>query len=85
MALFETLAELEGNSPAKKNRVDLLLDKLSTTMPDDHATLLAALQNKTLRSVVLTKALRQEYGIATVTDTSVSHWRRKNLGEVDGL
>ena len=85
MALQDTLTELAGNTPAAKNRVDLLLDKLHREAPADHATLSAALHDASLRAVVLTKAIRKEYGIATVTDTSVSHWRRKNNAELTGL
>lgn len=85
MALSDTLSELTGNSPATKNRVDLLLEKLLDESPEDFTTLTLALQDKSIRPVVLTKAIRKEYGIATVTDTSVSHWRTKNLREVTGL
>lgn len=83
MALQDTLSELVGKAPATKNRVDLLLDKLAGT--PDGETLMAALRDKGLRPVVLTAAIRKEYGVATVTDTSVSHWRAKNLAEVTGL
>jgi hypothetical protein len=85
MSLSETLLDLAGKAPASKNRVELLLGKLKVEAPDDYATLGAALQDLSLRPVVLTKAIRREYGVDTVTDTSVSHWRRKNLAEVDGL
>lgn len=85
MALQDTLSELVGKAPATKNRVDLLLSKLEAAGSDDHDTLLAALRDKGLRPATLTKAIRKEYGIATVTDTSVAHWRAKNLAEVNGL
>jgi hypothetical protein len=85
MALQDSLDELAGKSPARKNRVDLLLEKLKAEAPDDYRTLTVALHDKNLRPVVLTAAIRKEYGTATVTDTSVSHWRSKNNAEVNGL
>ena len=85
MALSDTISELTGKSPATKNRVDLLLDKLKVDAPEDYKTLTFALRDKNLRPVVLTKAIRKEYGIATVTDHSISDWRSKNIAELTGL
>jgi len=85
MSLQDTLSELAGTAPATKNRVDLLLDKLKAEAPEDHRTLSFALRDRNLRAATLTQAIKKEYGIATVTDTSVSHWRKKNNVEVTGL
>jgi hypothetical protein len=85
MALQDSLAELAGKSPARKNRVDLLLEKLKAEAPEDYKTLTFALRDKNLAHHVITKAIRKEYGIATVTDHSVGDWRSKNLRELTGL
>ena len=86
MALQDTLSELVGTAPATKNRVDLLLEKLFADGADeDFTTLTLALRDLNLRAATLTQAIKKEYGIATVTDTSVSHWRKKNNVEVTGL
>jgi tryptophan 2,3-dioxygenase len=85
MALKNTLAELSGKGPASKNRVDILLDMLLQEKPEDFTTLKAALRDPSVRAVVLTKALRAEYGHTTVNDTSVRDWRTKNQREVTGL
>lgn len=86
MALQDTLAELSSKGPAVKNRVDILLEKLKVEAPEDYRTLTFALRDKNLRAAALTKAIRQEYGIDTVKDQSVSEWRRKSTpAEVNGL
>jgi hypothetical protein len=87
MALQDTLTELTGKGPAAKNRVELLLDKLAAESPDDFKTLSIALRTPAsqLPHHVITKALRKEYGTATVTDYSVGEWRRRHVAEVTGL
>jgi hypothetical protein len=86
MALQDTLTHISGKAPATKNRVDLLLDKLRDEKPDDYKTLYAALRDLNVRPATLTMSLRVEYkDHDVVTDTSVSHWRSKNLREVNGL
>lgn len=85
MALQDTINDVAGKGPAVKNRVDILLDTLLQDKPEDFTTLKAALRDPSVRAVTLTKALRAEYGHETVNDTSVSHWRTKNLREVNGL
>lgn len=84
MALSDTLTGIVQNSPAARCRVETLLERLEGT--PDHEVLMAALRNKDIRAVDLTKALRIEYKDSTVVrDSSVSDWRRKHLREVDGL
>lgn len=80
MALSDTLNDVTHKS--QKCKVERLL---ATVDPEDALTLRQALTNHAVRPVVLTKALRKEYGTDAVTDHSVSDWRRKNLAEVTGL
>lgn len=81
MALLDTLNEISNAAP--KCRIERLLSTLGTD--EDALTLREALINKAVKPVVLTKALRREYGHDAVTDHSVSDWRRRNLVEVTGL
>lgn len=85
MALSDTISELSGNSPASKNRVDILLEKWEGTQNGDE--LLAALLDENVRAAVLTAAIRRETKTHSVLkDGSVAEWRRKNSAqEVTGL
>lgn len=88
MSLQDSLTHFAGKSPAAKNRIDLLLEKLFADGADeDFTTLTLALNNPHLRPSVLTNALRKEYGKDVVTGHSVGDWRRRNLDatEVTGL
>jgi hypothetical protein len=83
MALLDTLNMHTGKGPAITNRVKILLEKLADS--EDHATLLAALHDSSIRNAALTKALRAEYGSNAVTDSSVREYRVKHMAQVDGL
>jgi hypothetical protein len=83
VALLDTLNLHTGKGPAMANRVKLLLERLADS--DDHATLLAALYDPSIRHASLTKALQAEYGQAVVTATSVRDYRERHLTQVDGL
>lgn len=85
MALSDTLSDITGNSVARKNRVDILLEQWEGT--EDGETLLAALRDENISSAALTKALRSETKThSVVKDNSVSEWRRRNASlEVTGL
>lgn len=85
MALSDTLSELADKAPATRNRVDILLDQLQSTAPEDHRTLTFALRDKNLAHHVITKAIRKEYGHDTVKDDSVGDWRRNAQREINGL
>lgn len=85
MALAETLSELTQKGPAQQNRVDILLDRLREENPADYEALSTALRTKSVRGVVLTAALRKEYGRDAVRERSVDDWRRKHLREIDGI
>lgn len=85
MALSDTLSELAGTGPATRNRVSILLDKLKADGSDDYSILVDALDNKSLRSATLTKALRKEYGHDIVKDSSVTEYRRVRNIQVTGL
>jgi hypothetical protein len=83
MALSDAISQFASKSPAHKNRVELLIDKLGDS--EDGKVLHAILRNPTLSGAVITKALRKEYGDTAVTDQSVGAWRRRNLSDVTGL
>ena len=85
MALSDTIAELSGNSPATKNRVDMLLEKWEGTQNGDD--LRAALLDENVSAAVLTAAIRRETKAHSVLkDSSVAEWRRRNAAkEIDGL
>jgi hypothetical protein len=85
MALNDHIADIAGNSPASRNRVDLLLEQWKGTPNGDE--LLAALHDEDIRAAVLTAAIRRETKTHSVLkDSSVAEWRRKNLAqEVNGL
>lgn len=85
MALSDTLSELAGTGPARRNRVLSLLDNLKTEQSDDYTILLDALNNTAVSASVLTKALRKEYGHEVVKDSSVTEYRRSHNSEVNGL
>jgi primosomal protein N'' len=85
MALSDTLSELTQKGPAQQNRVDILLDRLREENPADYEALQTALKTKSVRGVVLTAALRKEYGRDSVRERSVDDWRRRNLREINGL
>jgi|GEM_PF-6555112 hypothetical protein len=85
MALSDSIAELSGNSPASKNRVDILLEEWEGTQNGEE--LRAALLDENVRAAVLTAAIRRETKTHSVLkDGSVAEWRRKNASrEIDGL
>lgn len=83
MALIDTLNLHTGRGPAMANRVKLLLERLADS--PDHAVLLAALYNPSIRHAALTKALHAEYGQNVVTATSVRDYRERHMTQVDGL
>lgn len=85
MALSDTLNAFTQKGPAPQNRVDILLDRLREENPDDYEALQTALMTKSVRGVVLTAALRKEYGKDAVRDRSVDDWRRKTHREINGL
>ena len=86
MSLQDKISELAGKSPATKNRVEILLDKLKVEVPEDYRTLTFALRDKNTSSADLTKAINSEYGNETVKDGSVAQWRRKDSPpELTGL
>jgi len=85
MALASTLSALAGTGPATRNRVSILLDKLKSEGSDDYSILVDALDNPAVRSSVLTKALRKEYGHDVVKDSSIGDYRRSRTLNVNGL
>lgn len=85
MALSDTLSELAGTGPARRNRVNILLDKLKEEGSDDYSILLDVLGNRQVSASTLTKALRKEYGHEVVKDSSVTEYRRHNNVSVTGL
>lgn len=85
MALSDTLSELAGTGPARRNRVLSLLDNLKTEQSDDYTILLDALNNRAVSASTLTKALRKEYGHEVVKDSSVTEYRRSHNIGLTGL
>jgi len=84
MALADTLSELTQSTPPR-HPVDILLVRLREENPADYEALQVALRNTNVRGVVLTAALRKEYGHDVVKDRSVDDWRRRSPREIDGL
>lgn len=86
MSLLDSLVgEVSKKTPAAKNRVAILLDKLQGT--EDYDVLVSALNDPAKFShAALTRALEAEYGEGAVKKSSVREYRLNNSPRtVNGL
>lgn len=72
------LAATTKKSVAPKNRVELLLEELERTDPENLTALMGALHDTSISGAAITRTIKRVWGEDAVNNTSVRAYRAQN-------